>query len=121
MCVPLSIHPPRGLSHFLGRVGRGALALVPDPPLHLPSRKVDTFPGAVHPTEWGLQKPGPSAGALQEAQTLHTEVVIKCLLNENTDDGVSRGSPRRGVTHGPRCEASWRASGQRPGGLGKGL
>lgn len=61
MCVPLYIHPPRGLSHFLGR---GALALVPDPPLHLPSREVDTFPRAVHLTEWALQEPGPSAGTL---------------------------------------------------------
>lgn len=52
------------------------------------------FPGAVHPAGWALQEPGPSACTLWEAQTLHSEVVIKCLLNKNVDDGVSYGPPQ---------------------------
>lgn len=52
------------------------------------------FPGAVHPAGWALQEPGPSTYTLWEAQTLHSEVVIKCLLNKNMDDGVSCGPPQ---------------------------
>lgn len=36
----------------------------------------------------------PSTYTLWEAQTLHSEVVIKCLLNKNMDDGVSCGPPQ---------------------------
>lgn len=52
------------------------------------------FPGAVHPAGWALQEPGLYACTLWEAQTLHSEVVIKCLLNKNVDDGVSYGPPQ---------------------------
>ena len=72
------------------------------------------FPGAVHPAGWALQEPGPSACTLWEAQTLHSEVVIKCLLNKNVDDGVSYGPPQRGVTDvelaGGHLDSGWEAS-----------
>ena len=70
------------------------MALVQDPRLCRPSRNVGMFPGAVHPAGWALQEPGPSACTLWEAQTLHSEVVIKCLLHKNVDDGVSYGPPQ---------------------------
>ncbi|KAI4563157.1 hypothetical protein MJT46_010766 [Ovis ammon polii x Ovis aries] len=57
-------------------------------------KNVGVFPGAVHPAGWALQEPGPSTYTLWEAQTLHSEVVIKCLLNKNMDDGVSCGPPQ---------------------------
>lgn len=70
------------------------MALVQDPRLCRPSRNVGVFPGAVHPAGWALQDPGLYACTLWEAQTLHSEVVIKCLLNKNVDDGVSYGPPQ---------------------------